>query len=404
MILIGQAQLEAQEPLDKLVLRSGGELYGKIIDPEKKENGENFILFETELGGIVQLRSQLVRSTIPVDTVAKSYADRAKIANDAKSHWDVVLWCQTQKGGKLRFRDEIRFHLREIVKDDPNDEKAWRKLGYERRDGVWGRNEEVYSAFGYVKHKGKWKSKQAMKVAEQLAQMDQQRRAGKIAVNKWYEKWKKPGQLSLNQVENELNIIMGPAVIAPLFELAKENNNPRFRGIVINQIGTVPTATSLNALVYFAVNDPDIGIRDRAATMLQQKHFDKDQIVVLMLRQADNFLGSPNNNIVQRSGQLLGQLNIESAIRPLIGALRTKHIVAPGTPAGSLGATSVNGQIQGLNAGGGEKPREMMIANQAVAGALRQITGQDLGSEEAWNNWYIDNYGYRTMNVRVDDD
>lgn len=385
---------------DRLVLKSGGELIGRI-QSESKEDGKNFILFETESGGILKLdANRLVRSTLPGDGLATEYAVRAGAATSPAEHWQVIEWCQDQKSGRSRFRNEIKFHLEQIVEADPNDKKAWVKLGYVRRDNVWIQDEKEFAVSGYERVKGKWKSNQLAEVSTQLNNNDQTRRAGVIAFVKWQKSLSK---VNAATARADLFTIINPSVVPSLYEFSREHNNRDVRRLAVEAIATVNSPLAMNALVNFAIQDPAVSIRQAAAASLEhEKHFAPEQVAGMVV--SGGFLQHKQNKFVENAGRLLREVQSDAAILPLINALQTTHEVSTGNEPGRTRVSQTGGNIDGFSVGGGPATREVVSSNQAVAGALRAITGQEFRFDEvAATAWYIENYSHTEMDLRGSD-
>ena len=385
---------------DRIVLKSGGELVGTITS-ESQEDGKNFVVFETESGGILKLdKNRLIRKIIPADGLASEYHLRATSAASPAQHWKMVEWCEQQPKGKSRFKGEIDFHLHEIVAADPNDKRAWQKLGYVRRNGVWSKDKKMFAVSGYTKVGRSWISNQLAGVDTQLEQADQAKRDGVIAFNAWKKSVRKVNAITAKA--NLLSIIQ-PAVVLPLYDFSREHRDVGMRRLAVEAIGKVDSPVAMNALINFAIQDPDISVRQAAATELEnQPHFLPEQVAAMVA--GGGFLQHAENRIVERAGQLLGQVPSDAAILPLINALQTSHKVSTGRGQGRTSVQSVGGNIQGLDTGGGPTTVDQISSNQSVAGALRAITGQEFGFNEPLAlAWYIENYAYTEMELRGDD-
>lgn len=386
----------------RLVLKSGGTLDGKHLK-KKQIDGKPHILFQTGSGGMLQLQARLVRKVIKLeDPASRAYAKLKANANSPQTHWEAIQWCELQSSGRTRFKHEINFHLRQIVKADPNDDDAWRRLKYTRRDGVWVDDKRMFAASGYVREGG-WASLEAVRIGEQLAKMEEQKDASKTKVTKWIRQLKSNpanAQISLMQILDESTVI-------PLFQFAtskKRIQPPRMRQMIMEAIAQIDSRATLNALVYFSIEDPDLNIRDRATTLLENgKNVDPKLVVQTVV--SSNYLQAENSQTIQRAAFLLGRMDHESAILPLIDALVTTHTVLTGNQPGRTSASSVGGNIQDFGVSGGPTKRKEMRRNDKALSALASITGCRLQYDElAWRRWYIDQYSLAEVDVRADDE
>lgn len=404
----------------RLELRSGGEIVGKLLHDDEPLyiNKRLHIRFETESGGVLQLdKNRLVSKIVNLqDTASTVYQDVYAKADDIESHKAAVEWCAAQKSGKTKYRNEINYHLRQILKLDPNDSKAWSGIRslvtgsqlYRKRDGEWVNDIERFKAAGYARVDGKWQSQEALRLIEQLDSGNQ-----RGAINDSVKKWKKLLRTKPEQARSALSQVIGPGTVVPLFNFArgeKKDKSDRqplaVREMVMESIATVDSRQSLAALVYFAVEDPNRALRDRAVTLLENERMFSPELVVQKVI-ASNYLGAQNNNTIQNAAYLLDRIGSVSAIVPLISALQTKHIRATGERPGGLNTVARGGRIEGFKAGGDKTHEEYWLFNPKVHQALRSLSGdtQDFAYDKAaWKAWYISTFKHIEMDVRGDDD
>ena len=185
---------------------------------------------------------------------------------------------------------------------------------------------------------------------------------------------------------------------------------PVVRSMVMEAIGNIDSAIALNSLVYFAVEDPELEIRSRAATLLENgNQFHPDDVARKVI--ASNYLRAANNLTINRAALLLRRVGSEVPIVHLIDALETKHTESTGQRPGGMQAGQRNGRIEGFQAGGGPATREVLKLNQGVHAALRVLSDKDATKrvdfgyvKPSWKAWYIDKYQITEMNVRADDE
>ena len=87
------------------------------------------------------------------DATKATYQERAKKldAKDATGHYVLGLWCR-----KNGLADEARLEFEKVVALDPDHEGARQALGYVRHRGRWLSRDEAMKAKGLVRHDGKW--------------------------------------------------------------------------------------------------------------------------------------------------------------------------------------------------------------------------------------------------------
>ena len=389
--------------LDTIFLKSGGELTGQVVSELKDESdGRKYVVFRTESGGLLKLDTgRLIKRIRVADELDAEYQRRLRLAfNDPNLLWQVYQWCEEQKSGSVRFKDELRFLLRRIVELDPNDERARRRLGYDLVDDRWVLKDQLFTAHGYVRQGTSWASELQNGLTEGDDWIRRQEGDRKRALARWQKESRKQ-TANVAELARQLDEFCDELAVPIIMEkVAKEEPNPRLRLLFVEAFGKVPSYEANQALCYFAIEDPAVEVRERALTLLSQPHFDQSVSVRLL----SGYLGTNSNALVRCVAFAIGELGTLNAIMPLIDALETKHVIAiVGNEPGRLGMTFGDGGT-GMTTGGGPQSRTEMVPNDASRVALKKITGQDFGFDEvAWQNWYLENYTLYDLNVRVDD-
>ena len=312
---------------DTIFLKSGGELTGDFVSEIKDEtDGRKYVIFRTESGGLLKLDAgRLVKRIQLYDEIDAEYQRRLEIAAaDPNLLWKVYDWCDEQKSGNIRFKDELRYLLRRIVELDPNDERARRRLGFDLVEDRWVLKDQLFAGHGYVKQGTSWASELQEKLSAQDEQVRQQEGERKRALAKWLKDSRKQNA-SVADLTRKLDEFCDAIAVPIIMEkAAKDESNPRIRELFVEAFGKVPTYQANQALCYFAIEDPDVQVRERALTLLAQPHFDHSVSVKLLT----GYLGTNNNLLVRRGAFAIGELGVENAILPLVTALETKHVVA----------------------------------------------------------------------------
>jgi hypothetical protein len=77
-------------------------------------------------------------SDTPIAALRDQYRERREqTANTAEARYALALWCE-QKG----LKEQAKAHLTEVTRLAPNDERAWKRLGYKRIGGQWFSDED----------------------------------------------------------------------------------------------------------------------------------------------------------------------------------------------------------------------------------------------------------------------
>jgi hypothetical protein len=100
---------------DQINLRSGSEIEARVIaEPESEKR--RFVVFETEFGSIVKLDRKLVQSVLAADEDLQRYRQlRSRLPQTVEANWEMIDWCKSQSRGRTKFKDEIQYHLENII-------------------------------------------------------------------------------------------------------------------------------------------------------------------------------------------------------------------------------------------------------------------------------------------------
>ncbi len=407
---VAVAQGTDNQRMDDMVeLRSGSEFEVRLINQTQTEN-RKFVIFETESGSIIKLDQKYVGSVLPADEDQKRYiALRDKLPATAEANWEIIDWCKSQSRGRTKFKDQIQYHLENIIAIEPNDRKARQLLGYEDFNGQWSLKELRYRKYGYVREKSNWIPKLAQRVEKNVDQKDARAGSLKEKFSRWTRELHR-SRLSPAELERMLFDIVTPESANFIFEegARKKDQPPALRKLYVEAFGETPSLASAGALVYFSITDVDGEIRERALTLLQQPEFDQD---FAMRRAIAAYLNNKDFTYSQRAAILIRTLsqvpgaNPREVLVPLIDSLvAVREVPRPGaTEAGRLNTTfSSNGGL-GFSTGGGPQTIKKEVSNEQSLNALKQITGKDFGyDEKLWNNFFVDNFTVDANGVRGD--
>jgi hypothetical protein len=142
-----------------------------------------------------------------------------KMPPTVDGHWKMAEWCRERSLEASR-----ETHLREIVKLDPEHEKARQLLGYQRLNGRWMTTEEYRQGFGYVRHGANWRLPQEV---ELLSARDQWRKEE----FEWKQKLPvlrgKVGRKGGERAVEESRAIRDPAATAALVQMLDSRDESR---------------------------------------------------------------------------------------------------------------------------------------------------------------------------------
>ncbi len=388
--------------LSRIHFRSGGELVGAVV-AETKDAGKSYVVIKTESGSIFKIPKSKIRRVEKTGLAVADY--RAKLAtvdaSKSSGHWEMYNWCK-QSSGRSKLRERMKFHLQEIVKIDPSDDDAWRRLGevgepYVKVDGSWIPEEQHYASLGYVKVKGRWMPEVLSLEKRKQVAAERHLNSKKTDLKSWKKNLLNRRGTNPAEIKRVLDQILDPASLGFFVQnfLRNEDSAVR-RSLYLDSIGYVKSQQAQNVLVEYAITDPDYDVRETAILKLEQE-FSPESTVGL----ASQFLAHPNNHVVNSAGSLIGRIKVEQGIVPLIGSLRTKHKESLGNDSGRINAGF--GGAGGNSFSFGEKPKFQVVtrSNKAVLQALYEITGEDFGFDQVlWRQWYVSKHTITKYNVR----
>jgi hypothetical protein len=388
---------------DTIYLRTGGELKGKVVsESEDATDGRTYVIIRTESGGLVKLdMARLVRKIQYADAINADYQRRLKIAGDDPNLiWKIYDWCQDQEAGSYRFKDELQYLLKRIALLDANDERSRRLLGYDLIDGQWIMKPQVYAAHGYIKNGTSWSPALQSAVDEKFEAKSKLEGERKSQLRIWLRGARRSGANTAELSQQLFSFCDEMAVPIIFNQEAKDERNPDLRLIYVEAFGRVPSFAANQALCYFAIEDVDAAVRERALTLLDQPHFDHASSTKML----SGYLTGNDNLRIRRAAFAIGELHGVNAVMPLIEALETKHTIAiQGNEPGRMKMGFGNGGA-GLQTGGGPQSRDEYVRNNEARVALKKITDQDLGFDKpTWKQWYLENYTLHDTRVRADD-
>lgn len=393
---------------DQINLRSGSEIEARVIaEPESEKR--RFVVFETESGSIVKLDRKLVQSVLAADEDLQRYRQlRSRLPQTVEANWEMIDWCKSQSRGRTKFKDEIQYHLENIISIEPNQRKARQMLGYEDFNGQWSLKELRYRKYGYVKQDSNWIPKLAKQIQDNLDQSQGRQGAIREQFSRWLRELRR-GRLNAAELERMLFEIVTPETANFVFEegAKKKDQSAGLRRLYVEAFGRSPSLASAGALVYFGVTDVDLEIRERAITLLLQPEFNQDFAMRRML----SFLDSKTFAYSQRAAVAIGELSqvpgadARGVLQPLIDSLvSVREVPIPGaTASGRLNTSfSSNGGL-GFSTGGGPQTTKKEVSNAFSLSALQKITGKDFGFNEAlWNDYFVDTFTVNPDGVRAD--
>ncbi len=363
---------------DTFVFHDGGRVKGQWLNASDP-NADQYEI-QLESGGRLVVDATQVKRIIPLSPEQRLYAKwLTKMPATAEGNWKMAELC-----AERRLTDERTFHLQETIRLDPNHQGARQALGFKYVDGEWILGDDLMTARGFVKHRGRWRLPQDI---EQMQRQESQ----EAARSEWTKKlrlWRKwLGTAREPDAVTNLLELRDPLVAPLVAEYLEKDDAPARQRLWIKVLAKLPSGVATAALVRGVLGSS----REVQLASLDELEIIRPPQAAPALLAA---LQDSNVDRVRRAATALQRLGDESAVVPLIHALVTQHkvLVSQGNPNQfdtlfSGGSTSSG---TGFSTGSKPKVENRPFRNPEVLEALHQITGQDFQFDQAaWLNWYI---------------
>ena len=163
------AMLAAPAWADVVTLNDGSKREGKVL----REDAEELVLEVTQgrLKAEITFKRSEVKGvekgpTAAEKTLAEVEKRKAALKDTDAAGWlDFAQWLDRLTG----FSQDARAAYEKVIRIDPENEAARRKLGYQRVGGQWLTEADIMTAKGLVLHNGKWVTPEEKKKAEDAA-------------------------------------------------------------------------------------------------------------------------------------------------------------------------------------------------------------------------------------------
>lgn len=333
-------------------------------------------------------------------TLQEDYLARSLAARTPQDRYALGLWC---RGKDLH--PEAAAQFREAVRLDPDMAAAREALGERKVDGRWTTPEEAMALKGLVRHDGRWVLPEEKALLEKPAAERARLRAEEDRARKLLETVADPrtGDAALRAAGKALSGIESDAKIAPLC-FALRAASPRVQALAAAELGAMKDRRALRPLVHRALRDTSAEVRAAcvdAAVAVGDPELLAPFAGALLSANAPEVRAAAADAI-GRVGDLRGVTYLVYSIEGHGGGPRA-HIYA----ANQLSfiqdfdvevaqtAFIADPQVGTLQDGASLDVQVLSsewystrVERQAVVGALRRLTGADIGDDgKAWRAW-----------------
>ncbi len=325
---VGLAALVAEARADRIVLRGGGQVRGKL-SPDPKRPDRVIVLTERGKTPLSFQKVQIVEVIAETGPLDDYLPKRDAAPATAEGQFELGEWCEQHK-----LPDLASVHYEAAIAHDKTFGPAHRKLGHVRYDDRWLTPDERREAQGLVRFKGRWitreekteRDKDAALFAEQETWVRRLRLLREAIVHSSEDRQR--------EAESQLMAIREPIAIQPLFRVFGHDEVIRMRLLLAHVLGAIPGSEATSALVAYLLDEGEAEVRNTTMDELLRR---KESEVTKLLVRA---LHSKSPEVVNRAAWGLSNLNAISAVPSLIGALvsvRYEVVMAPSSSGSSEG-------------------------------------------------------------------
>ena len=210
----------AEGRADKIVLRGGGQVRGKVVADAKRP--ERVTVF-TETGKTpLNFDKNRITEVVPEPSALDDYVvKRGKVAKSAEAQYTLGLWCAEHK-----LADLAEVHYEAALKEDNTFALAHQKLGHVLYSDRWLNRDELRAAQGLVLYKGKWITKEEKEHREDLAALTAEQASWGRRIKLLRQAVAKGPVDRRREAESQLLEIRDPIAVKPLVGVLGDDINP----------------------------------------------------------------------------------------------------------------------------------------------------------------------------------
>ena len=308
---------------DRIVLRGGGQLRGKVLaDPKHldrvqvlTERGKKPLSFEKAR------ITEVVAEPSPLDDYL---ARRDVTPKTARAQYELGLWCERQK-----LHDLADIHYQAALASDKDHAESNKKLGFVKLGGQWLKGDELREAQGLVRDHGQWITSEEKTQREKDRAISAEQTVWSRRLRLLREAIASGADDRRREAESQLMEIRDPAAVGPLIKVFGDDVDV-LRKLLAHILGAIPGPESTGALVSFLLAEsvPDV----REDVMMEMENRREPEAETLLGRA----LRSRNPAVVNRSAWALARLTAIKSVPGLVSALvstRYETVMTP-SPAG----------------------------------------------------------------------
>jgi hypothetical protein len=394
---------------DVVRLKGGGEVRGKLLDPDSGRDGA---VIQTQSGALVAISPTEIDFVHRRPPLLEDYVTLSRQCEETvAAHLELADWCRVQQMPEQR-----REQLERVLDLDPDHADARRILGYVRHLGRWMTKDDQMAERGYLRHEGRWVTRQELELIEQHSAQHEAEQSWLARVRLWLTWTASPDPQKQGQGISEFQKVRDPVAVSALTQLLSNHGDANVRTLFVKTLGKIDGARPVGPLVDRLLLDADFHIRQDALLALSPARY--GQALPLLIQA----LRHKSNAVVCRAAEALAEIGDPRAVPALIDALVTTHTYQVQVPANNAISFSHGGGALDPRLFSGTMPAETEIMartgqlpyggpiifqepsvprpmktvtvstetkNLPVLAALEKLTGRNLGfNERDWHVWW----------------
>lgn len=234
-------------------------------------------------------------------------------------------------------------------------------------------------AMGYKRYRGSWRTPQEISLIER----DEAAKQGEVAARQRLGRLRRELDRAADPttVAEQIRLTDDPLAAGPLAAAVAAEPVARVRLLYVEALGRIGSPGAIGSLVTLAVDHADAEVRHAATEQLAEHH------AAWAVPPLIAALAGPDNGRINRAAAVLGRMDDQRAVEPLIGVLVTNHTTVAGGSGGQTSVTFTPGG-GGLALGGGPQATTAVRQNRSVLESLTKLTGVNFSwNVAAWRQW-----------------
>lgn len=335
------------------------------------------------------------------DEKTDAYRERAKAvaADDAQGHYLLALWCEDNG-----LAAEAKLEFEKVLALDPDHAGARQSLGYVKSGDQWLSGEEAMRAKGLVRHEGEWLLPEEL-AARLLPDSEKERMRQEERKTRDLLKQMDRGGAKIERIARKaLEGIDDRYKVEPL-AYALRYPTETVRIYAAEELGRIADRRALRPLIHRSVLDPSENVR--LASVAAVRKFEDPNLLAPFVKA----MWSENQAVRTNAAQAVGALGDVRGIEYLVYRLRAtgggvsrNHIYLANqlsfiqdfdvevAQTAFIADPSVGilqeGEVLDVRVLSYERTADL-VERRVVRGALKKLSGQDLGDDAAaWSKWW----------------